>query len=98
VRERAERQANLDTVKHVLARAPRLIDADSMYDPADPYVIALALDSPALGGVNILANDTVDRRDGRGGFQKLSIATVAGVWDIHVVSLAGFLLRFPTMA
>ena len=98
VRERAERQANLETVKAVLARAPTLIDADSTRDPADPYVIALAIDTPALGGVTILANDTSDRRDGRGGFQKLSIATVAGVWDIQVVPLAGFLLRFPELA
>ena len=98
VRECAEREANLETVKAVLARGRALIDADGTRDPADPYVIALAIDTPALGGVTILANDTSDRRDGRGGFQKLSIATVAGLWDIQVVPLAGFLLRFPELS
>jgi hypothetical protein len=94
VRDRAMCQANLETVRKVLARAPNLIDADSEREQADPYVIALALDSTALGGTSILSNDMQDRRDGRGGFRKLSIGTVAGSWDIQVVPLAGFLLRF----
>lgn len=90
----AERAANLDTVQRVLARAPLLIDADSKRDQADPYVIALAIDSEALGGVSILSDDRRDRYDGRGGLQKVSVATAAGLWDIPVVPLAGFILRF----
>ena len=96
VRDRAMRDANLDTVKKVLARAPSLIDPDSERDQADPYVVALALDTASLGGTSILSNDTQDRRDGRGGFNKLSIATVAGLWNVPVVPLAGFVLRFLT--
>jgi Domain of unknown function (DUF4411) len=94
VKPDAERSANLDTVRQVLARAPLLIDAESTRDQADPYVIALALDSPALGGVSILSDDRRDRHDGQGGLQKLSLATVASLWDIPVVPLAGFVLRF----
>jgi hypothetical protein len=94
VRDRAVRHADFETVKRVLNLAPNLIDADSEREQADPYVIALALDSAVLGGTSILSNDNQDRRDGRGGFRKLSIATVAGSWDINVVPLAGFMLRF----
>lgn len=90
----AEQPANLDTVRRVLARAPLLIDAESPRDQADPYVIALALDSMSLGGVSILSEDRRDRPDGAGGLQKLSVATAAGLWDIPVVPLAGFILRF----
>lgn len=94
VRTDAERTANLDTVKRVLVRAPLLIDVESKRDQADPYVIALALDSEALGGVSILSEDRRDRYDGRGRLQKLSVATAAGLWDIPVVPLTGFILRF----
>jgi hypothetical protein len=94
VKTDAEQPANLDTVRRVLARAPLLIDAESTRDQADPYVIALALDSGSLGGVSILSEDRRDRPDGHGGLQKLSVATVAGLWDIPVVPLAGFILRF----
>jgi hypothetical protein len=94
VRDIAERDADLSTVQRVLAKAPRLIDAASTRDPADPYVIALALDSISLGGVSILSDDRVDRPDGRGGFKKLSVATVAGLYDVPVVPLTGFILRF----
>ena len=69
----AERPANLDTMQRVLARAPLLVDADSKRDPADPYVIALAIDSDALGGVSILSDDRRDRYDGRGALKKLSV-------------------------
>jgi hypothetical protein len=93
VRSVAERAADFATVKRVLARAPLLIDVNSKRDQADPYVIALALDSQSLGGVSILSDDRRDRSDGRGGHQKLSVATVAGLWDILVVPLAGFMLR-----
>jgi hypothetical protein len=94
VRETAERLANLATVQRVLARAPKLIDADSKRDQADPYVIALALDSESLGGVSILSDDRTDRFDGHGVPRKLSVATVAGLWDVPVAPLAGFVLRF----
>lgn len=94
VRADAERTANLDTVRGVLARVPLLTDADSMRDPADPYVVALAIDSEALGGVSILSEDRSDRNDGRGNLTKVSIATAAGLWDIPVVPLAGFMLRY----
>jgi hypothetical protein len=90
----SERTANLDTVQRVLARAPLLVDVDSKRDQADPYVIALALDSESLGGVSILSDDRRDRFDGFGALQKLSVATAAGLWDIPVVPLAGFTLRF----
>ena len=90
----AEQPANLETVQRVLARAPRLVDPDSKRDQADAYVIALALDSEALGGVSILSDDRRDRYDGHGGLQKLSVATAAGLWDIPVVPLAGFILRY----
>lgn len=93
VREFAERPAEFETVRRVLARAPLLIDANSKRDQADPYVIALALDTQSLGGVSILSDDYRDRSDGRGGHQKLSVATVAGLWDIPVAPLAGFILR-----
>lgn len=90
----AVRHADLNTVKAVLARAPNLIDAESERDQADPYVIALALDTVSLGGTSILSNDIQDRKDGSGGFRKLSIATVAGLWNIPVVPLAGLMMRF----
>lgn len=44
-RAHAERPANLNTVQRILTRAPLLVDVDSRRDQADPYVIALALDS-----------------------------------------------------
>lgn len=94
VRDMAERAADLGTVQRVLARAPQLIDAASTRDAADPYVVALALDSESLGGVSILSDDRVDRPDGRGGLKKLSVATVAGLYDVPVVPLAGFIVRF----
>lgn len=94
VRDKAERAADLATVRRVLTRAPQLIDAASTRDQADPYVVALALDSDSLGGVSILSDDRVDRFDGRGAPRKLSVATVAGLYDVPVVPLAGFVLRF----
>lgn len=90
----AERTANLETVQRVLARAPLLIDAEGTRDQADPYLIALALDSASLGGVSILSDDRRDRYDGHGGLVKLSVATAAGLWDIPVVPFAGFQLRY----
>jgi hypothetical protein len=90
----AERPADMDTVLRVLARAPLLIDPNLTRDQADPYVIALAMDTQDLGGVSILADDRHDQRDGRGGFRKLSIATVGASWDIPVVPLQGFILKF----
>lgn len=94
VREGAERVADLATVQRVLSRAPELIDANSQRDQADPYVIALALNAESLGGVSILSDDRVDRFDGHGAPRKLSIATVAGLWNVPVVPLAGFVRRF----
>lgn len=94
VRARAERSANLGTVKAVLRRAPELIDADSPRDQADPYVVALALDCDSIGGVSVLSDDRRDRPDGRGGIRKLSVATVASIYDIPVTPLAGFIRRF----
>lgn len=94
VRDIAERAANLATVQRILAKAPQLIDPASTRDAADPYVIALALDSIRLGGVSILSDDRVDRPDGRGGVRKLSVATVAAIYDVPVVPLTGFMLRF----
>jgi len=94
VRADAERRPDLETVRQVLARAPNLIDPTSTRDQADPYVIALALEPQTFWGVSILSNDVRDHGDGRGGFRKLSIVTVAGLWDIPVVPLAGFVLRF----
>jgi hypothetical protein len=94
VRQRAARQADKDTVRSVLARAPALIDPVSTRDEADPYVIALAIDTQALGGVSILNNDRRDYQDGRGGFRKLSVASVAAIWHISVEPLATFLIRF----
>ena len=94
VREGAERSADLATVQRVLARTPLLIDPDSKRDQADPYVIALALDTQSLGGVSILSDDRRDRSDGRGGLQKLSVATVAGLWNVPVIPLTGFMLQF----
>lgn len=94
VKEKAERAANLETVQQVLVRTPLLIDADSPRDQADPYVVALAIDTQNLGGVSILSDDRRDKSDGRGGLQKLSVATAAGLWDILVVPLTGFALRF----
>ena len=88
--------AEMALIKRGIAgKEPLLIDAQSTRDQADPYVIALAVDSVALGGVSILSDDRRDRHDGRGGIQKLSVATAAGLWDIPVVPIAGFLLRFP---
>jgi hypothetical protein len=57
VRTRAERSANLETVKTILRRAPEVVDADSPREQADPYVIALALDCESIGGVSILSDD-----------------------------------------
>ena len=97
VREEAERAADLTTVQRVLRRAPQLIDPTSTRDQADPYVIALALDATNLGGVSILSEDRTDRSDGRGALKKLSVATVAGLWNVLVVPLTGFVLRFPEL-
>jgi hypothetical protein len=93
-RDKAERRADLETVRRVLSRAPKLIDADSSRDPADPYVIALALDNMSIGGVSILSDDRRDHPDGKGGTKKLSVATVAGLYGIPVVPLVGFILDF----
>jgi hypothetical protein len=94
VRDVAERETDLRTVQSILARAPKLIDANRARDQADPYVIALALDAENIGEVSILSDDRVDRSDGRGAVRKLSVATVASLWNIPVVPLAGFILRF----
>lgn len=93
-RARAERSADLETVRRVLKRAPELVDADSSRDQADPYVIALAIDCDSIGGVSILSDDRRDHRDGNGEIKKLSVATVGGLYDIPVVPLAGFIRRF----
>ena len=57
-------------------------------------MIALAIDCQSIGGVSILSDDRRDRPDGKGGIKKLSVATVAGLFDIPVVPLAGFIRRF----
>jgi hypothetical protein len=92
VRDRAEREANLETVRQILASAPTLIDPQSSRDQADPYVIALAVDADNIGGVRIVTEDRRDHVDGRGTVARLSLATAAGMWNIPVVPLAGFMM------
>jgi hypothetical protein len=96
VKDVAEKSADLETVSRILARAPLLIDPHSTRDQADPYVIALAMDTQDLGGVSILSDDRHDRRDGQGAIRKLSVATVGASWDIPVAPLEGFILKFLT--
>lgn len=95
-KDSAERFADMNTVRRVLRRAPLLIDPHSTRDQADPYVIALAMDSQELGGVSILSDDRHDRYDAHHAIRKLSVATVAASWDIPVAPLEGFLLRYFT--
>lgn len=85
-RARGERAAKLEIVKSVLAVAPTLVDADATQEQADPYVLALALETRDLFQRPRIVTD--DRRDKPG---KLSLATAAGMLDVATVPLKAFL-------
>lgn len=85
VRSTAEKRADFDIVKEVLAVAPELIDPDKPYEQADPYVLAVALDIRGLGFDVTVVTD--DNRDKPG---KTSLATASGMMGIPSVPLMGF--------
>jgi hypothetical protein len=88
IREQAERRARFETVQAVLAVAPDVLDPDSPYEPADPYVVALGLDMRVeVSGIEVTII-TDDRRDKPG---KLSLATAAGLVRLPTVPLFAFL-------
>lgn len=84
-RTQAEKAANLETVREVLAVAPELVDPDKSDEQADPYVLALAIDVRGLGfDVTVVTDDFRDKPG------KLSLATAAGMLGIVSVPLGGF--------
>jgi hypothetical protein len=88
-RARGERTPSLETVKSVLRKAPMLVDPDATREQADPYVVALALETTSRDlfapSVTII---TEDRRDKP---TKLSLATAAGLLRLPTVPLRAFL-------
>lgn len=92
-RTHAEKPANLETVRDVLAVAPELIDPDKTNEQADPYVLALAIDLRGLGfEVTVVTDDFRDKPN------KLSLATGAGMLGVPSVPLIGFarIIAAPT--
>lgn len=86
-RQHGERSPSFDTVKAVIARAPGLVDADATKDQADPYVIALALESEdMLCEPRLVTEDRADKP-----LIKLSLATAAGMHGLAHVPLHAFL-------
>lgn len=85
VRTHAEKAANLETVRDVLAVAVELVDPDKSDEQADPYVLALAIDVRGLGfDVTVVTDDFRDKP------AKLSLATAAGMLGVPSVPLGGF--------
>jgi len=84
-RKKAERKAELQLVREVLGVAPEVLDSDSPHEPADPYVIALALGlrGGLLSGLEVTVV-TEDRKDKP---RKVSLATAAGMLGLPTVPL-----------
>jgi len=85
-REQAEKRANLETLKAVLKVVPDVLDPEAPYEPADPYVLALALDQQGLGlyQVTVVTEDRKDKPT------KPSLATAAGILRLPTVPLHAF--------
>jgi len=83
---KAEKKANLETVKAVLRVAPDVLDPDIPEEQADPYVLALGLDLQGLGiyQVTVVTDDRKDKPT------KLSLATAAGMLRLPTVPLHAF--------
>lgn len=84
-RSHAEKPANLETVREVLAIAPDLVDADKADDQADPYVLAVAIDVRGLGFDVTVVTDDYREKPG-----KISLSTAAGMLRVPSVTLEGF--------
>lgn len=80
-------KTDLAGVKEVLARVPRVVDAQktSPTTDADPYVVALAIHLRDLGGATVV---TEDRKDSP---IKMSLTTACGLWGVPAVPLVPFL-------
>jgi hypothetical protein len=91
---KAEQRADLELVGRILRVAPDLIDADSPYEQADPYVIALALALRSdellleLAGSTSVIVVTEDRNDKP---SKLSLTTAAGMVGLPTIPLHALL-------
>jgi hypothetical protein len=79
----AARQPSLDTVKHVLAQVPEVLDTDKVgEEEADPYILAIALELKSEGAdARIVTNES--RTTG----PKMPLASAAGYLNIASVSL-----------
>lgn len=78
-----------ETVRRVLEAAPLLHDWDALNDPADAYVIAMALElkeSEALDGV-VVSTDVIDRPE------RTSVRTACSRLGIECISLAELLAQ-----
>jgi hypothetical protein len=84
-RKQAEKKADLQMVREVLEVAPEVLDSDSPHEPADPYVVALALGLRGgfLAGLEVTIV-TEDRKDKP---RKVSLATAAGMLGLPTVPL-----------
>lgn len=85
-----EKKSDLATVREVLRVAPTLVDPDNPREQADPYVIALAMDTVSAGGlfasgVMILTDDRRDKP------RKISLASAAGLLHIPSVPIRVYL-------
>jgi len=79
---------DFDVVKRVLAKVPKVLDAEKPAgaDEADPYVLALALRLKEHGHeVTVISEERKDRPD------KMSLTTACGLLRLYCVPLMGFL-------
>lgn len=91
------RQAAVFAKLTALVRARRLIFPPQVREERE-WTAADHPEDAALAWVRKVKEDAKraadDRSDGKGGLQKVSLATAAGLWDLPVTPLAGFVLRF----
>lgn len=78
----------LELVKYVLKEAPTLIDPNTQFEEADPYVLALALEKADTGDKTVVVtNDFKDRTT------KLSLSSACGLVGIVSVPCLPHLRR-----
>jgi len=78
--------ATLDRVKEVLSRVDGLVDADAVDEPADPYVLAQALELREMGGDVLVVTDDAGVKPGR-----TSLAAAAGVFRFPSLPMETYL-------
>ena len=78
-----------DFVRHVMERAPDLVDPDATDDPADPYVLATAVQlQRAEHDPIVVTDDKVDRNP------RISLATACRLCGVEWLGSDDFLLEF----